>query len=94
MTGLSFSGDTVALGLPENLDKMSSEALIKALRIRTRFPKEYDSWESNKRDIEHRFQRGLSKQRTEIPAKIEEGFEQVRAEVEGFVVSELLKLFP
>ena len=94
MTGSSFSGNSAALGLPENLDKMSAEALITALGLRTRFPKEYDAWESNKRDIERRFQEFLSQQRTEIPTKVEEEFEQVRAEVEGFVVSELLKLFP
>lgn len=94
MTGSSFRGNTAALGLPENLDKMSTEALITALGLRTRFPEEYDAWESDKKDIEHRFQEVLSQQRTEIPAKIEHEFEEVRAEVEGFVVSELLKLFP
>jgi hypothetical protein len=87
-------GNTVALGLPENLDKMSTEALITALGLRTRFPKEHDVWESKKKDIEHRFQKVLSQKRTEIPARIEAEFEQARAEVEGFVVSELLKLFP
>jgi hypothetical protein len=73
---------------------MSTEALITALGLRTRFPKEHDTWERNKKDIERRFQKVLSQQRTEVCAKIEEGFKQVRAGVEGFVVSEMLKLFP
>jgi predicted phage-related endonuclease len=82
------------LGLPENLDKWSTEALITALDLRTRFPKEHDAWESNKKDIEHHFQKDLFQKRTETTANIEAEFEQVRAEVEGFVVSELLRVFP
>jgi hypothetical protein len=94
LTRPSFSGKTVALGLPENLDKMSTDALITALGLRTRFPKEHDAWERNRKDIEYRFQKVLSQRRTKIHAKIEQEFEQVRAEVEEFVVSKLLKLFP
>jgi hypothetical protein len=94
LTGSSFSRDTVALSLPENLDKMSTEALVAALGLHIRFPKEHDAWERIKKDIERRFQKVLSQQRAEISAKIEEGFKQVRAGVEGFVVGDMLKLFP
>lgn len=94
MTGSPFSGDTVALGLPENLDKISTESLITAFGLRTRFPKEHDAWENNKKDTERRFQRALSQKRMEMHVKFEAEFEQVYPEVEGFLISELLKLFP
>ena len=94
MIGSSFSGDGVALGLPENLDIVSTEILITALDLRTRFPKEHDAWERSKTNVERRFQKIISQRTTEVHAKVEGEFEQVRAKVEEVVVSELLKLFP
>lgn len=94
MVRFSFSGDRAALVLPENLDKMSIEALITALDLRSRFAKEHDAWESSKTDVERRFQKILSQQITEIHAKIDGESEKVRAGLEEVVVREVLKLFP
>ena len=95
LIGWSFSGDGVALGLPENLDILSTEALIMALGLHTRFPEEHKAWERSKTEIDDRFQQIFSQRRTEIHAKIEREFEEVLcAEVEEVVICELLKQFP
>ena len=96
LIGPSFSGlgDGVALDLSEDLDIMSREALVTTLGLHTRFPEEHKAWESSKREIGNRFQQILSQRRTEIHAKIERESEEVGAEVEEVVVSELLNLFP
>ncbi|KAF8261846.1 hypothetical protein EI94DRAFT_1705222 [Lactarius quietus] len=86
--------DGVALALPENLNIMSTKALITALGLHTRFPKENDAWERGNTDIERRFQKVLSRRTIEMHEKIEGEFEHVQAEVEEVFVSELLKLFP
>ncbi|KAI9455078.1 hypothetical protein BJY52DRAFT_1122217 [Lactarius psammicola] len=90
----SCSGDGVALGLSENLDAMSREALVSALGLHIRFPEEHKAWESSKTEIEHRFLQTLSQRRTEIHTKILREFEVLRTEVEEIVVAALLKLFP
>ena len=82
------------LSLSEDLDIMSREALVTTLGLHTRFPEEHKAWESSKREIGNRFQQILSQRRTEIHAKIERESEEVGAEVEEVVVSELLNLFP
>ena len=92
--GLSFSGDGVALGLSNDLDIMSREALVTAFGLHTRFPEEYKAWESRTREIDDRFQQIFSQQRTKIHAKIERESEEVRAGVEDVVLSEVLNLFP
>ncbi|KAI9455080.1 hypothetical protein BJY52DRAFT_1151944 [Lactarius psammicola] len=84
----------VALGLSENLEVMSRKALISALGLHTRFPKEHEAWESGETKIKRRFQQITFLRKAEIHAKIEQDFEGVRVQVQRAVVNELLKTFP
>ena len=82
------------MGLPENLDLLSTDALVTALGLHTRFPEEHKAWERSKKDIGNRFQQILSQRSMEIHEKIERESEEVRPEVEEVVIRELLSLFP
>ncbi|KAH9029442.1 hypothetical protein EDB85DRAFT_1532125 [Lactarius pseudohatsudake] len=87
-------GDGVTLCLPENLDRMSRRTLVSTLKLRARFPKEHDTWESGEAKIERRFQEIISRRKAEIHPNIERGFEGIQVKVQRAVISELLKTFP
>ena len=84
----------MVLCLSEKFDRGSLKPLITALGLRTRFPKEFDAWESGKNEIERRFQKIFSQRKAEIHEKIEQDFEGVRIKVRRAVVNELLKTLP
>jgi hypothetical protein len=68
--------------------------LITALGLKNRFPKEYETWDRKKNEIERRFQRIVSQQQAEMHAKFDEDPEDIRPKVRRGVVSELIEAFP
>ena len=70
------------------------EPLITALGLRNRFPKEYETWDRKKNDIERRFQRIVSEKQAKMHAKFDEDLEDIRPKVRRGVVRELLQTFP
>lgn len=68
--------------------------LITALGLRKRFPKEYETWDRKKNEIERRFQRIVSEKQAEMHAKFDKDPEDIRPKVRRSVVSELLETFP
>jgi len=94
LIGSPFSGAGVILNLSENLDITSRKALISALDLHTRFPKEHEAWESNETEIERRFQKIISQRKAENHAKIEQDFEGIQVKVQKAVVNELSRTLP
>ena len=80
--------------LSEKFDIASLKSLTTVLHLRTRFPKEYEDWESGKNEIERRFQQIFSQRKVDIHAKIEQEFEGMRVKLQRGIVSELLKTLP
>ncbi|KAN0134237.1 hypothetical protein V8E53_008009, partial [Lactarius tabidus] len=79
--------DEVVLCLSETLDDEALEALMR-IGLSTRFPKESESWEKRKIEIEIRFQKTHTKCNEEIPAVA------IQDMVRDAVIREILKAFP
>jgi hypothetical protein len=75
------------LCLSETLDDEALEALMR-IGLSTRFPKESESWEERKIEIEIRFQKAHTKLNEEIPAVA------IQDMVRDAVICEILKAFP
>lgn len=82
------------LCLPEKFDGAALKSLVTELGLRTRFRKEYETWENGRNEIGRRFQQILPKRKAEMHTKIEQDFEGMRMKVRRAVVGELLATFP
>lgn len=62
--------------------------------IGTRFPKEYESWENRRSEIEKRFQTTLTKRQAHIHLTLEQASGDIQATVREAVIGEMLEAFP
>ena len=73
--------------LSETLDDKALETLM-SIGLSARFPKECESWEERRIEIEKRCQNPYTKRRSEIPAR------SIQEMVREAVIGEILKAFP
>jgi hypothetical protein len=91
--GLCFSGDDVVLCLSEEIDDESLEILMK-LGPSDQFPKEFETWERRKKEINQQFQGTLAERQSEIHTILERNLEEFKARLREAVIIEVLKAFP
>lgn len=80
------------LCLPKIFD-VSLKPLMSALSLRTRFQKEYETWDKKKNEIGRRYQRIFSQRKAEMLTKFEEDPQDIKPKIQKGVVSELLETF-
>ena len=80
------------LCLPKIFD-VSLKPLMSALSLRTRFQKEYETWDKKKNEIGRRYQRIFSQRKAEMLTKFEEDPQDIKPKIQRGVVSELLETF-
>lgn len=80
------------LCLPKIFD-VSLKPLMSALSLRTRFQKEYETWDKKKNEIGRRYQRVVSQRKAEMLTKFEEDPQDIKPKIQKGVVSELLETF-
>jgi hypothetical protein len=64
------------------------------MNLGTWFPKEYESWENRRSEIEKRFQKTLTERQAEIHQTLEQASGDMQATVREAVIGEILKAFP
>jgi hypothetical protein len=91
---LFCSEDDVVLCLSENLEDKALKTLMRTMNLGTRFPKEYESWENRRTEIEKRFQKTLTERQAEMHQTLEQASGDIQAIVREAVIGEVLKAFP
>jgi hypothetical protein len=86
--------DDVVLCLSENLEDKALKTLMRTMSLGTRFPKEYESWENRRSEIEKRFQKVLTRRQAEIRQNLEQASGDIQSTVREAVIGEILKAFP
>jgi hypothetical protein len=94
LKGLYCSEDDVVLCLSENLEDKALKTLMRTMSLGTRFPKEYESWENRRSEIEKRFQKVLTRRQAEIRQNLEQASGDIQSTVRESVIGEILKAFP
>jgi DNA-binding transcriptional MerR regulator len=82
------------LCLSETLEDKALKTLMRTMSLGIRFPKEYESWENRRSEIEKRFQKTLAERQAEIDQKIEQASGDIQATVREAVIDAILKAFP
>ena len=81
------------LCLSEKIDDKSLETLMK-LGPSDRFPKEFATWERHRKEIMQRFQGTRTERQKDMHTMLERNFEDIKVELQGGVIAEVLKAFP
>ena len=91
----SFSSDDDAvLCLSETLEDNALKTLMRTMSLGPRFPKEYETWENRRIEIERRFRETLTERQAEVHITLEQTAGGIQAKVREAVISEILKAFP
>ena len=59
-----------------------------------RFPKEYETWEERRIEIEKRFQNILAERKADVHSSLEQNSGDIQAKVREAVIVEFMKAFP
>ena len=89
-----ISEDDVVLCLSSNLEDTALKTLMRTMNLGTRFPKEYESWENRRTEIEKHFQKILTERQADIHQTLEQASGDIQATIREAVIGEILKAFP